>query len=847
MGDRPASGEQIPVTKRSLFSWAKQSSIKLQLILLVVIIVTVFARVLPLELQKKIINEAINYRRIDLLLRYCGLFLGAVIVSGGLKYVINIIQTYLGQNTLTAMRKDLYAHLLTLPIGYYRKTQSGMVVSSLINVLSPVGDFVGMALAVPVTNLLTLVAFGAYLFYLNWLMACISLAIYPFVVLIIPRLQKRTNQYNKRRVDATRDLSNCIAEAVTGIHEIHGNGAYSIERSKFNLLADKLLSIRIVWNLYKMGTKAFNNFMINLAPFALFLVGGWLIIQGHFDIGSLVAFLSAQEKLYDPWKELMEFYQVYQNAKISYERTMEYFDFAPEHKISIEGRAPYQLENGIQIENLSFVVDGGIRLLRDVSMDVKPGEHIALVGFSGSGKSTLALCIGQLNKYTTGHLLIGGREVTDMSKRDIVENVGFVSQSPFVFTGSIRENLLYSCRALQEGADGNPIPEDEAELPSLDDQISMLQQTGIFVDVLRFGLNAFLDEDKDDELAEKLIPVRRNFHSDFGDDLGDIVEFFNESSYLYHSSVATNLVFGHARDKRFAASRLFRNRQFMEFLDEVQLTNPLLTLGAAVAVQTVDILGGMPADSVFFAQSPISAGDIDEYKELVRRMDVNRLHQLDSQDKRLLLRIALNFRPGKHKMVALSPVLENLLLQGRVRFREKMQAEHPGAVNFYDRSEYIHSQSILDNILFGKAVSDAPQVQERISQSIIQLLIEEDLLETIVARGMEFQVGSKGDKLSGGQRQKLAIARVFLKNPRILLMDEATSALDNKSQSRVQNVLDTRLKGKTTVIAVVHRLDIIKTYDKVAVMKAGKIVEFGPYHELMAKKGSLYELVHGKK
>ncbi len=846
MGLQKGNGEPIPVTKRSLVSWAKQSDIKLQVLLLAVIVVTVFARVLPLELQKKIINEAINYRRIDLLLRYCALFLGAVVVAGGLKYVIGVIQTYLGQNTLTAMRKDLYAHLLTLPISYYRKTQSGMVVTSLINVLAPVGDFVGMALAVPLTNLLTLLAFGGYLFYLNWMMACISLAIYPLVIIVIPRLQKRTNQHNKRRVDATRDLSNCIAEAVTGIHEIHGNGAYAIERERFNGMADKLLRIRIIWNLYKMGTKTFNNFMVNLAPFALFLVGGWLIIKGHFDIGSLVAFLSAQEKLYDPWKELMEFYQIYQDAKVSYERTMEYFDFAPEHKIVIEGRAPYQLDNGIQVENLTFVVEGGIRLLREVSLDIKPGEHVALVGFSGSGKSTLALCIGQLNKYTSGHLLIGGQEVADLSKRDIVENMGFVSQSPFVFTGTIRDNLLYSCRALQDGAGGETMDEREANLPSLDDQISMLQQTGIFVDVLRFGLNAFLDEEEDGELAEKLIPVRRNFQVDFGEDLADIVEFFNESSYLYHSSVGTNLVFGHARDKRFAASRLFKNQDFLDFLDEVQLMNPLLTLGASVAASTVDILGALPAESVFFEQSPISADHIDEYKELVRRMDVNRLHHLDSKDQKLLLRIALNFTPGKHKMVSLSPVLESMLLQGRVRFREKMQEDHPGAVNFYDRSEYIHSQSILDNILFGKAQGDAPQVQERINQSIIQLLIEEDLLETIVARGMEFQVGSKGDKLSGGQRQKLAIARVFLKNPKILLMDEATSALDNKSQSRVQNVLDTRLKGKTTVIAVVHRLDIIKTYDKVAVMKAGKIVECGPYEELMAKRGNLYELVHGK-
>ena len=97
--------------------------------------------------------------------------------------------------------------------------------------------------------------------------------------------------------------------------------------------------------------------------------------------------------------------------------------------------------------------------------------------------------------------------------------------------------------------------------------------------------------------------------------------------------------------------------------------------------------------------------------------------------------------------------------------------------------------------------------------------------------------------LSGGQRQKLAIARAFLKNPRILIMDEATSALDNKSQARILNLLETRWKKKSTLISVVHRLDTIQNFDKVGVMKAGKILELDTYNNLMNQKGALYELV----
>ncbi len=835
--------EQVPVTKRSLFSWVWESDLKLQILLLAIIVVTVFARVLPLELQKKIINHAIGQRKLDMLLVYCGYYLIAVVTAGGLKYAIGVIQTKIGQAALANLRKKLYEHILVLPLNYFRKTQAGMVVSSLVTEIVPVGDFVGMALAIPVTNVLTLLAFGGYLFYLNWKMALITMAIYPIIILLIPRLQRKTNQANKKRVDATREISSRIAEVVTGIHEVHGNGSYAIENRKFGEQCDTLERHRVTWNLYKMGVKALNNFIVNLAPFTLFLVGGYLIIQGQFDLGALVAFLSAQEKLFEPWKELMDFYQVYQDASVRYSRTLEYFDEPIEHALAPSGRAPMKLEPRIEIERLSFVVEGGIRLLSDVNMRIEPGEHLALVGFSGSGKSTLALCVGQLYKYTSGSLRLGGQEVAELSKQDMAENLGFVSQAPFIFTGTIRENLLYSCEAALHGA----APVEGGNMPSLDDQIAALQQAGIFVDVLRFGLNAFLRDGSDAALTERLIRVRASFRQEYGEALTDVVEFFDERVYLLHSSVAANLTFGSSTDPAWAGERLARNPAFRAFLDEVQLGGPLLALGGQIAQSTVDILGNLPKDAVFFEGSPIPAETIDEYKDIVRRMARSRLFELPEEDRDRLMDLALGFTPGRHKMVSMPEMLEGMLLEARARFRARIEAERPGVFAFYRADEYLGSQTILDNILFGKAKSLSPQVQEKINQSIIQLLIEEDLLEAIVALGMEFQVGSKGDKLSGGQRQKLAIARCFLKQPRLLIMDEATSALDNKSQARIQNLLETRYKGRSTLIAVVHRLDIIKNYDKVAVMKAGKIVELGGYAELIARKGALYELVHGKK
>ena len=832
-----------PIVKRSIYTWIMGRNTKLQLIVLVLIAVTVFARVLPLEMQKRIINEAIRLSDVDLLILYCGIYLVSVLAASGLKYLITVLQVMISQRTLTRMRKELFAHIISLPLGYFRNTQPGLVVSSLVSELALPANFVGMAVAVPVINLLTLVAFAVYLFFLNAWLAALSLSIYPIVVFLVPLLQRKVNQANKERVDVTRTLSDRIQETISGIHEVHGNAAYAIENDKFGSIADRLYRIRLRWDFFRASIKVSNNFFVSLGPFLIFILGGYLTIQGRLELGALVAFLSAQEKLYDPWKELIEFYQAYQDGNVTYDKTMRYFDSEPEHQLVPPDRPPLQLDGHVDVQNLAFITGDGIRLLDGISFELKPGQHMALVGFSGSGKSTLAQCVGQLYNYTDGHALLGNVEVRELTKKDMAWNMGFVSQAPFIFDGTIEDNLLYSCRAAGNEGDGA----GDHYQPSLEDKIQVLHQTGIFVDTLRFGLNAMLDADRDSALVEQLVRVRQNFRKQFGETLANYVEFFDENRYLFHSSVAENLLFGTSRRRDFKTAALAENPYFIAFLEKADLKRPLMELGAELARRTVDILGNLPPEEVFFEQSPIAPDELDEFKHLARQTRRLRLHELAADERHKLLGLALRFSPGRHKTISFPELLERLILEGRSLFKKQITEDYPDAFAFYDEGEYIFSQTIQNNIFFGKTKTTSTKAQDNIVQSIIQLLIEEDLLETIVGIGMQFQVGSKGDKLSGGQRQKLAIARVFLKSPHLLIMDEATSALDNNSQARIQNFLDRRLKGKATVIAVVHRLDIIKNFDKVAVMKAGKLIEMGGYEQLMAQKGVLYGLIQGKK
>ena len=234
------------VVHKSLISWIISKNTWLQFVLVITAILAVFANVFPLEMQRRIINEAINLRKFDLLVFYCGLYLIAVIAASMLKYLINILQNIIGQRTLADMRKALYAHILTIPLIFYRTTQPGMVVGALTTELATAGDFVGMAISIPVTNLLMLLAFAGYLFWLNPLLAAITLSIYPVVLLLVYVLQKRVNIYNRKRVDAGRKVSSKVGESIAGIHEIQANGTFSIENKKFASIVDHLRKIRII-------------------------------------------------------------------------------------------------------------------------------------------------------------------------------------------------------------------------------------------------------------------------------------------------------------------------------------------------------------------------------------------------------------------------------------------------------------------------------------------------------------------------------------------------------------------------------------------------------------------------
>lgn len=832
-----------PITKKKLMSWAFRKNLKLQLLLLLVISVMVATRVIPLEMQKRIVNDAIVLKKIDSLLLYCGIYLLAVTITGASKLVVNYLQARIGEDAMLAMRKELYSHIVSLPLLFFRNTQPGVVVTGLMTELASAGTFAGMALAVPLSNILTLLAFAGYLLWLNPQLALITLSIYPIVVILIPYLQKKANRFNKKRVDQSRLVASQITESITGIHEINVHAAHTHEKQKFNRLVEQLRTIRLKWSLFRFSIKTANNYFIGLGPFAVFIFGGYLVMQGQLELGSMVAFLSAQEKLYDPWKQLIEFYQVYQDASVRYKRTMKIFDIPVTESSPEKENKPVPINGTVQLTDAGYALAEGKTILQQVSFTLLPGKHLALVGFSGSGKSTLVQCIGKMLPYTNGSIKIDGAEIKDIDKRELVKQVGYISQHPFIFSGSVLDNLIYAHGAAYD----QPTEEKNTyQSPPLDHLILCLQQAGFFVDIIRFGLETSFEQSTS-TISSKIITMRENFKKTLEPDISQFIEFYDPNTYLQYSTVLENITFSVSRSPDSAIDQLLAKPTFHTFLRNHNLFDMLLRLGKQIAKESVELQFSSQDDNTQLNFLPLLAGEPSEYVTLINKIDASSKSDLSPDEEHLFLKPALLYIPGIHSSIVIPTGLDDTILSARSSWRRIIDNnEYAGILAPLKSNQAISGRSVLDNILYGKIKTEETIPNEKISQAIIRLLIEEDCLEDVADAGMLHNVGNMGDNLSGGQRQKLAIARVLLKEPKVVLMDEATSALDNKSQTRIQRLLE-RWKGEKTVIAVVHRLDTIQNFDFIGVMKSGKLVEYGPYEDLMGQKNQLYELVTGKR
>ena len=811
--------------------------------------------------------------RLSLLALYCGLFLALVLANGGFKYAINVYKGLLGERMLRRLRYQLYSRILRFPSPHFRKVSSGELIPMVTQEVEPLGGFIGDAFALPMYQGGLLITALFFIFMQDPLMGLASVALYPMQGWIIPKLQRQVNLLAKERVREVRKVSERISETVQGIEELHANGMARWEAAEFTARMGRIFDIRYEIYRKKFFIKFLNNFLAQITPFFFYAIGGWFVIDGSLTLGGLVAVLAAYKDLPPPWKELLNHYQIREDARIKYDQVVT--QFAPagmrSDAVVFDDHETTPFTGSLVATGVRYIEDDDT-LIDSLNFDIPLDSHVAVTGDAVSGRDRIAALMVRLVDATQGRLSYGVADASDLPEATLGRRIGYVGPTTSLFSASLFDNLLYGLRQTPQASRNVPqamksarahqvreraltanSPDDVEDdwvnlgLAGVDTHAGLIDAVrhalavaDLEDDVYRMGLRRQLDPASRPREAERLLEARRILEERLASDtLAGLVEPFDRDTYNSNATVGENLLFGTPVGDTFDLDRLAENDHVMSLLTGAGLTDEFLTMGCEVARTMVELFADLPADHEFFLQfSFISPDDLPEYRTLLAKVGRSGEEGLNDEERQRFLALPFRLAPARHRLGLIDEAMQARLLEVRHAFAANLSQDLKSAISFFDRAEYNPALSLQDNILFGKIAWGMAGSQEKVGRLMADVIRDLGLRALVIELGLETEVGIGGARLSPAQRQKTAIARAVLKRPAIMVLSEATAMLDGASQTAVMDNVREEFRSRA-LVWVVHRPSDAAHFDQVLVMKDGKLAERGTFEELIQNDDSV--------
>jgi ATP-binding cassette subfamily B protein/subfamily B ATP-binding cassette protein MsbA len=375
--------------------------------------------------------------------------LGGLVAAFALKNVFASLRIRLNnlveQTVVHDLRRHVFAALQRLSINYFENRSTGEIMSRVTNDTEHVERIFIDGLEGMLTASLTLIGITILLFALNWKMALLALLPIPLLILAASWFTRTVHGYYHDIRKRSAELSSYLQDALSGIRETMGFTRQTHEQRRFDRLSraysDTNLKAMYLWSLYSPGM-----ILIGSLGTALILwYGAGEVMAGRLTLGELVLFLSYLALFYVPINQIHSVNHMLQHALAASERVFEVLDAVPEVADRPGVTVPQRkVEGSVRFEQVQFHYRADVPVLKDLSLSVAAGERVALVGPSGAGKSTLLKLLMRFYDVTDGAVLIDGLDLRDMPLAYLRQQIGFVQQEPFLFNGTVRENILYA-------------------------------------------------------------------------------------------------------------------------------------------------------------------------------------------------------------------------------------------------------------------------------------------------------------------------------------------------------------------------------------------------------------------
>lgn len=407
-------------------------------------LLTTGLELVPPQLIRIVIDDVIQGGREDLL---AWVMLGLLAALGARNLFASLrirLNNKVEQQVVHDLRRQVFAALQRLSLSYYENRSTGEIMSRVTGDTEHVERIFIDGVEGLLTASLTLVGITVILFWVNWKLALLALLPIPILVVSASVFTRRVHHYYHLIRKGAAEMNAYLQDALSGIRETMGFNRQSHEQARFDRRSWEYsqgnLRAMYLWSIYSPAMM----FVGSLGTVLILWYGAGEVRREHMTVGELVMFLGYLALFYVPINQIHSVNHMLQHALAASERVFEVLDMPPDVRDRPGAVQPVpRLSGEVLFDRVGFFYRPDVPVLRELSLRVKPGEHIALVGPSGAGKSTMLKLLMRFYDVTEGAVLIDGYDVRDLPLAFVRGQIGLVQQEPFLFNGTVRDNILY--------------------------------------------------------------------------------------------------------------------------------------------------------------------------------------------------------------------------------------------------------------------------------------------------------------------------------------------------------------------------------------------------------------------
>jgi len=415
--------------------------------------------------------------RIALIL--AGAFLILYLTTAGQRYLLS----WVGQRVLANLRKELFTHLQVLPLGYHDHHIVGVTVSRVINDVAVINELLSQGLITLVGDLLILIGIIVIMLSMSP-----KLALFTFTV--IPLMMAITYFFSQHAKVAFRDVRSKVAavvgdlaEDIAGMKVIQAFAQENVSQEAFERVNDENRNAHINAMTLSFIFLPSIEFLGMLATAIVLWFGGLAVSNGEVTLGVVVAFLAYVTRFFQPLQELSRIYTTMQSAMAGGEQVLKLLDTEPDVANYPEATEMPPITGQVTLDHISFSYLEDTPVLNDINLKIEPGQTIALVGPTGAGKTSIANLIARFYDVTDGAIYIDDTDIRTVTQQSLRRQMGLVPQDPFLFSGTIADNIRFADPALSDQA-----VQEAAKLANAHDFITDLPD-GYETEIMEGGAN----------------------------------------------------------------------------------------------------------------------------------------------------------------------------------------------------------------------------------------------------------------------------------------------------------------------------------------------------------------------